>query len=82
MRKVPMTAAENLLEIVMRRHERQFFAYFEPTGGRLGKTARRQGAVTAMLDRLLLRGDVLKSVHGVGTLKQTCLLRKRRSRTT
>jgi DNA replication protein DnaC len=43
MRKLPMTAAEDLLEIVMRRYERtSTLLHFEPTGGRLGQTARRQ----------------------------------------
>jgi len=36
MRKLPVTAAEELLEIVMRRYEREYFAHFQPTRGRLG----------------------------------------------
>jgi len=41
MRKLAPTAAEELLEIVMRRHERcQHIAQFQPPCGRLGQTAR------------------------------------------
>jgi DNA replication protein DnaC len=41
--KLPMTAAEDLLEIVMRRYgARQHFAHLESSCGRLGQTARRQ----------------------------------------
>jgi DNA replication protein DnaC len=61
MRKLPPTAAEELLEIVMRRYERTSTLLtsnrpVEDWGKLLGDTA----AVTAMLDRLLHHGHVLK----------------------
>jgi DNA replication protein DnaC len=61
MRKLPPTAAEELLEIVMRRYERSSTLMtsnrpVEDWGKLLGDTA----AVTAMLDRLLHHGHVLK----------------------
>ena len=61
MRKLPMTAAEDLLEIVMRRYERASTLLtsnrpVEDWGKLLGDTA----AVTAMLDRILHHGHVLK----------------------
>ena len=61
MRKLPSTAAEDLLEIVMRRYERASTMVtsnrpVEDWGKLLGDTA----AVTAMLDRLLHHGHILK----------------------
>ena len=61
MRKLPMTAAEDLLEIVMRRYERASTLLtsnrpVEDWGKLLGDVA----AVTAMLDRILHHGHVLK----------------------
>jgi len=61
MRKLPLTAAEDLLEIVMRRYERASTLLtsnrvVEDWGRLLGDTA----AVGAMLDRLLHHGHVLK----------------------
>lgn len=61
MRKLPATAAEDLLEIVMRRYERASTILtsnrpIDDWGKLLGDTA----AVTAMLDRLLHHGHVLK----------------------
>ena len=61
MRKLPSTAAEDLLEIVMRRYERASTLItsnrpVEDWGKLLGDSA----AVTAMLDRLLHHGHVLK----------------------
>lgn len=61
MRKLPMTAAEDLLEIVMRRYERASTLLtsnrpVEDWGKLLGDTA----AVGSMLDRLLHHGHVLK----------------------
>src|SRR5207247_2256544 len=61
MRKLPATAAEDLLEIVMRRYERTSTLLtsnrpIDDWGKQLGDTA----AVTAMLDRLLHHGHVLK----------------------
>jgi DNA replication protein DnaC len=61
MRKLPSTAAENLLEIVMRRYERASTLMtsnrpVEDWGKLLGDSA----AVSAMLDRLLHHGHVLK----------------------
>jgi DNA replication protein DnaC len=61
MRKLPATAAEDLLEIVMRRYER---ASTMLTSNRpvddWGKLLGDAAAVTAMLDRLLHHGHVLK----------------------
>jgi DNA replication protein DnaC len=61
MRKLPHTAAEDLLEVVMRRYERAATLItsnrpVEDWGKLLGDTA----AVTAMLDRLLHHAHVLK----------------------
>ena len=61
MRKLPLTAAEDLLEIVMRRYERASTLLtsnrpVEDWGKLLGDTA----AVGSMLDRLLHHGHVLK----------------------
>jgi DNA replication protein DnaC len=61
MRKLPSTAAEDLLEIVMRRYEHASTLLtsnrpVEDWGKLLGDSA----AVTAMLDRLLHHGHVLK----------------------
>jgi DNA replication protein DnaC len=61
MRKLPLTAAEDLLEIVMRRYERVSTLLtsnrpVEDWGKLLGDVA----AVTAMLDRILHHGHVLK----------------------
>jgi len=61
MRKLPSTAAEELLEIVMRRYERASTLMtsnrpVEDWGKLLGDSA----AATAMLDRLLHHGHVLK----------------------
>lgn len=62
MRKLPHTAAEDLLEIVMRRYERASTLLtsnrpVEDWGKLLGDVA----AVSSMLDRLLHHGHVLKS---------------------
>jgi DNA replication protein DnaC len=61
MRKLPATAAEDLLELVMRRYERASTIFtsnwpVEDWGKLFGDTA----AVAAMLDRLLHHGHVLK----------------------
>ena len=61
MRKLPPTAAEDLLELVMRRYERASTLLtsnrpVDDWGKLLGDTA----AVTAMLDRLLHHAHVLK----------------------
>jgi DNA replication protein DnaC len=61
MRKLPPTAAEDLLEIIMRRYERASTILtsnrpIEDWGKLLGDTA----AVTAMLDRLLHHAHILK----------------------
>jgi DNA replication protein DnaC len=61
MRKLPLTAAEELLELIMRRYERASTLLtsnrpVEDWGKLLGDAA----AVTAMLDRLLHHGHVLK----------------------
>lgn len=62
MRKLPLTAAEDRLEIVMRRYERASTLLtsnrpVEDWGKLLGDVA----AVTAMLDRILHHGHVLKN---------------------
>ena len=61
MRKLPLTAAEELLEIIMRRYERASTVLtsnrpVEDWGKLLGDAA----AVSAMLDRILHHGHVLK----------------------
>ena len=61
MRKLPPTAGEDLLELVMRRYERVSTLFtsnrpVEDWGKLLGDAA----AVSAMLDRLLHHGHVLK----------------------
>src|SRR5438105_592402 len=61
MRKLPLTASEDLLEIIMRRYERASTLLtsnrpVEDWGKLLGDAA----AVAAMLDRLLHHGQVLK----------------------
>jgi DNA replication protein DnaC len=61
MRKLPATAAEDLLELIMRRHQRASTIMtsnrpVDDWGKLLGDTP----AVTAMLDRLLQDGHVLK----------------------
>jgi len=63
MRKLPMTAAEDLLEIVMRRYERAstLLTSNRPVDD-WGKLLGDSAAVTAMLDRLLHHGHVLKFV--------------------
>ena len=61
MRKLPLTAAEDLLEIVMRRYERTstLLTSNRPVDD-WGKLLGDSAAVTAMLDRLLHHGHVLK----------------------
>ena len=61
MRKLPLTAAEDLLEVIMRRYERASTLLtsnrpVEDWGKLLGDTA----SVSSMLDRLLHHGHVLK----------------------
>ena len=61
MRKLPLTAAEELLELIMRRYERASTLVtsnrpVEDWGKLLGDAA----AVSAMLDRLLHHGHLLK----------------------
>jgi DNA replication protein DnaC len=61
MKRLPLTAAEELLEIIMRRYERASTLItsnrpVEDWGKLLGDSA----AVSAMLDRLLHHGHVLK----------------------
>ncbi len=61
MRKLPLTAAEDLLEIIMRRYERAstLLTSNRPVDD-WGKLLGDLAAVTAMLDRLLHHGHVLK----------------------
>src|SRR5438128_4505979 len=70
MRKLPLTAAEDLLEIIMRRYERASTLLtsnrpVEDGGKLLGDVA----AVTAMLDRLLHHRHVLKGGPRSGRTK-------------
>jgi len=70
MRKLPLTAAEELLEIIMRRYERASTLLtsnrpVEDWGKLLGDSA----AVSAMLDRLLHHGHVLSAARAVGEPK-------------
>lgn len=61
MRKLPLTAAEDLLEIIMRRYERcsTLLTSNRPVDD-WGKLLGDVAAVSAMLDRLLHHGHVLK----------------------
>src|ERR1035441_717022 len=61
MRKLPLTAAEELLEIIMRRYERAstLITSNRPVDD-WGKLLGDSAAVTAMLDRLLHHGHILK----------------------
>ena len=61
MRKLPPTAAEDLLELVMRRYERAstLFTSNRPVDD-WGKVLGDAAAVAAMLDRLLHHGHILK----------------------
>jgi DNA replication protein DnaC len=61
MRKLPLTAAEELLEIIMCRYERAstLLTSNRPVDDS-GKLLGDRAAVTAMLDRLLHHGHVLK----------------------
>ena len=82
MRKLPLTAAEELLEIIMRRYERASTMLtsnrpVEDWGKLLGDAA----AVSAMLDRLLHHGHVLSVAPEAGVPKPTCHHRRRQSRT-
>jgi DNA replication protein DnaC len=87
MRKLPMTAAEDLLEIVMRRYERAstLLTSNRPVDD-WGKLLGDSAAVTAMLDRLLHHGPCTQmrstELAHENRRKQTCLLRRRRCKTT
>lgn len=61
MRKLPLSAAEDLLEIIMRRYERAstILTSNRPVDD-WGKLLGDAAAVTAMLDRVLHHGHVLK----------------------
>jgi DNA replication protein DnaC len=77
MRKLPISAAEDLLEIIMRRHERfsTLLTSNRPVddwGKLLGDTP----AVTAMLDRMLHHGHVLKCGPKSWRMKEHAGLRK------
>jgi hypothetical protein len=83
MRKLAPTAAEELLEIVMRRHERASTLLtsnrpVEDWGKLLGDSA----AVTAMLDRLLHHGHILKCGPRSWRPKRTCPSRRKWAKTT
>jgi DNA replication protein DnaC len=77
MRKLPISAAEDLLEIIMRRHERAATLLtsnrpVDDWGKLLGDTP----AVTAMLDRLLHHGHVLRCGPRSWRMKEHTDLRK------
>jgi DNA replication protein DnaC len=85
---LPRTAAEELLEIIMRRYERASTMltsnrHVEDWGKLLGDAA----AVSAMLDRLVHHGHVLKCVSTklenqtgrAGTLKGLLVLHRERN---
>jgi DNA replication protein DnaC len=77
MRKLPLSAAEDLLEIIMRRHERASTLLVsnrpvEDWGKLLGDTP----AVTAMLDRLLHHAHLLKCGPRSWRMKDHSDLRK------
>jgi len=81
MRKLPTTAAEDLLELIMRRYERASTIVtsnrpVDDWGRLLGDTA----AVTAMLDRLLHHGHLLKCGRSWRTKKTTGLQKDNQSR--
>lgn len=60
-RKLPLTAAEHLLEIVMRRYQRaQYSGHTNRPVEDWGKLLSDTAAVSAMLNRLLHHGHVLK----------------------
>jgi DNA replication protein DnaC len=83
MRKLPMTAAEDLLEIIMRRYER---ASTLLTSNRPVDDWANFSAIAPPLPpcsiAYFIMATCLNAVHGVGAQKQTCLLRRRRSKTT
>ena len=67
MRKLPHTAAEDLLEIVMRRYER--FSTLLPSNRPVedwGKLLGDVGAVGAMLDRRCITAMCSSAAHAVG----------------
>jgi hypothetical protein len=81
MRKLPHTAAEDLLEVIMRRYERASTLLtsnrpVDDWGKLLGDTA----AVTALLDRLLHHAHVLKCGPRSGAPESTPTCDQRRSR--
>ena len=83
MRKLPPTAAEELLEIVMRRYERTSTLLtsnrpVEDWGKLLGDSA----AVTAMLAVFYTTVTSSSADHGVGELKRACPSPSQRGRTT
>jgi DNA replication protein DnaC len=69
MRKLPLTAAEELLEIIMRRYERAstLITSNRPVDD-WGKLLGDSAAVSAMLDRLLHHGMCSSAVHEAGGL--------------
>ena len=78
MRKLPATAAEDLLEVIMRRHERRSTLItsnrpVDDWGKLLGDTA----AVAALLDRVLHHAHVLKCGPKSWRMKQYADLRSR-----
>ncbi len=60
MRKLPLTAAEELLEIIMRRYERASTVLPRSAQWKTSKLLGDAAAVSAMLDRLLHHSHLLK----------------------
>jgi hypothetical protein len=83
MRKLPPPAAEERLEIVMRRHERgRIMVTSNSAVEDWSKLLRDSGSVTAMLDRLLPHGHILKCFPRSWRTKQACRIRKRWKKST
>jgi DNA replication protein DnaC len=81
MRKLPATAAEDILELIMRRHERRSTVItsnrpVDEWGKLLGDTA----AVAALLDRMLHHAHVLKCGPRSWRMKNAALRRKETTR--
>jgi hypothetical protein len=83
MRKLAMTAAEDLLEIVMRRYERASTLLTSTDRSTTGASC---SATAPPLPRCSIASSITamysNAAHEVCARKQTCLLRRRRSKTT
>jgi DNA replication protein DnaC len=83
--KLPLTAAEELLEIIVRRYERtSAMMTFNDSGDDWGKLLGDAGRLSAMLDRLLHHAHVLKcgprklenQTGRAGTIKRLLVLHR------